>query len=592
MELSGGQGNLVQARTAQAHQLKRQRVLDSSDSDVADSESEVHLSPNHGAPVAELSHLQASGQAVYVHRGAGEGDAESGIQEAVHRGDEEIPAWSSGGESEGPTTDSGSKSDQTGSEPDGVESGYTHSDCTSDGSEESDDDDAVPEYSELCTPLHDGCSESTLQTIWDIFTDSNKLRLPVKAVRSQFTRLRKVLPTSHRLPSYAKARGVLEKISGVQPVVYEMCKKGCVLYRDEAGVGGGAYRGLRACPECGLSRQNGTQLYTHLSLVQQLTTLAQHDDWCHEVFDPSPANDQSESDDVMRSILDSPAYAKFHREHPGWKGVLGALCTDGVNPFKGSQYSIWPFMWKILNYSPVLASRTDKIILIGVIHGPRSPPSLQPVLRLIVEELVALWNGVQVATNVGMFAHEVLKACMFLVVGDYPALSKLRLQQEAGSMCGCMFCHLRGESKAGLQRVTYSMGERLLPREEAVGYVPRDPPRRRVHTGPGGLVAHALEARDNKTVVHGVSGVSELLRAPHGMDFMTHSPVDATHASTVLAAGHVIKTVKGSRLPTKLKPPKQSDADRYAHTHNHNHTHTHTHNTTVCVVCVFVNVCM
>ena len=533
MESSGGQGNLVQARTAKAHRKRqRTRVLDSSDSDVADSESEVHLSPSHGAPVAELS--QASGQA--VHRGAGEGDAEFGIQEAGdHRarpgdeGDEELPAWSSGGESEGSTTDSGSRSDQTGSEPDGVESGYTHSDCTSDGSEESDNDDAVPEESELGKPLHDGCSQSTLQTIWDIFTDSNKLRLPVKAVRSQFIRLRKVLPASHRLPSYAKARGVLEKLSGVQPVVYEMCKKGCVLYRDEAGEDGGAYGGLRACPVCGLCRQNGNiQLYTHLSLVQQLTTLAQQDDWCHEVFDPSPANDQS--DDVMRSILDSPAYAKFQREHPGWKGVLGALCTDGVNPFKGSQYSIWPFMWKILNYSPVLASRTDKIILIGVIHGPRSPPSLQPVLRLIVEELVALWNGVHVATAVGMFAHEVLKACMFLVVGDYPALSKLRLQQDAGSLCGCMFCHLRGESKPGLQRVTYSMGNRLLPRGEAVGYVPRDPPGRRVHTGPGGFVAHALEARDSKTVVHGVSGVSELLRAPHGMDFMTHSPADVAHA--------------------------------------------------------------
>lgn len=69
---------------------------------------------------------------------------------------------------------------------------------------------------------------------------------------------------------------------------------------------------------------------------------------------------------------------------------------DGVNPFKGSQYTMWPLLFKILNYAPELASKTELVLLAGVIHGPNAPKSLQPVLKLLIEELVDLWSGVTV----------------------------------------------------------------------------------------------------------------------------------------------------------------------------------------------------
>ena len=70
--------------------------------------------------------------------------------------------------------------------------------------------------------------------------------------------------------------------------------------------------------------------------------------------------------------------------------------TDGVNPWQGSQYSMWPIVFKVLNLPPHLASRTDLLLLAGVIHGPRSPSDLSPYLMVVLDEMMEGMQGLTV----------------------------------------------------------------------------------------------------------------------------------------------------------------------------------------------------
>jgi len=361
---------------------------------------------------------------------------------------------------ESPTSDSDSFAGRV----DPPTSGSSES-SSSEADESSDDDvDVLEDLQEL---VFVGARRTVAQVIYDVFGEAQSQKLPLSAVKADFARMRRTFPVGHKLPTFARARKLLLGFASMTKVVYEMCSAGCVLYRD---VPRGhdpdqahQYSSCTHCPTCGLTRQGNTTVYTHVPLRPQLAGLHADPVWRAAIERGDLLRGRRE-DEYMRSIHDSPAYADFYQANPTMQGVvLGALSTDGVNPFKGVKYSMWPFMWKILNYPPHLASRTDLMLLVGVVHGPRSPKSIQPVLKLIVEDLIELWNGVPVGDLSEEGVLLTIRACLFLVIGDYPALSKLRLQQEGGSLCGCMFCNLRGESVPVLNTVVYSAGPRMLP---------------------------------------------------------------------------------------------------------------------------------
>ena len=71
------------------------------------------------------------------------------------------------------------------------------------------------------------------------------------------------------------------------------------------------------------------------------------------------------------------------------------LSTDGVNPWQGSTYSMWPLVFKVLNLPKHLASRTDYLLLAGVINGPTAPKNLTPYMTLIVDELLDGFIGLE-----------------------------------------------------------------------------------------------------------------------------------------------------------------------------------------------------
>jgi len=71
------------------------------------------------------------------------------------------------------------------------------------------------------------------------------------------------------------------------------------------------------------------------------------------------------------------------------RGISLALCTNGVNKV---QYSMWPVKLTILNLPKRLRNRFSSIMLVGIIpsNGSHEPKSLDPFLKVLVDELIEL----------------------------------------------------------------------------------------------------------------------------------------------------------------------------------------------------------
>ena len=107
----------------------------------------------------------------------------------------------------------------------------------------------------------------------------------------------------------------------------------------------------------------------------------------------------------MAGISDSPGWKALFDAKPALRrsayNVILCLSTDGVNPFRSGQHSCWPIVFKVLNLPPELASRTDLLILAGVVHGPRKPKSFQAYNLLLVDEMLDLRAGVDATSPEG-----------------------------------------------------------------------------------------------------------------------------------------------------------------------------------------------
>ena len=256
-------------------------------------------------------------------------------------------------------------------------------------SEEGYDSGISDTHANVWNPLYEGATVSVMTAIWLLFKHGSKHRLTAAAMEHLFSMQRFVLlPKGNKLMSYKAARQVLLHFSGIPLTEFAMCKNGCVLFRDVPvrhdpdSTHQLADPDLHPnCPTCGTARNDSPRKYTHLGLSTQLASRFWDPAWRAAV-----ALRRGSAGPVMKSIHDSPAWNKFLDENPDFAvddervSLLLEYSTDGINPFKGGTHTSWPQIFKILNLPPEPSSRASLMLLVGVIHGPTSPPSLQPGL--------------------------------------------------------------------------------------------------------------------------------------------------------------------------------------------------------------------
>jgi hypothetical protein len=114
-----------------------------------------------------------------------------------------------------------------------------------------------------------------------------------------------------------------------------------------------------------------------------------------------------------------------------------ALACDGFNPWRGVQYTMWFLALRIMNMNVKFTAKTEELITIGIISGPREPKTLQHYMTDIVVQLLYIQaNDVTIPYTLDDGTTVLKGIAVFLtnLIGDYPALCKLLHIQGVGKL--------------------------------------------------------------------------------------------------------------------------------------------------------------
>jgi len=231
--------------------------------------------------------------------------------------------------------------------------------------------------------------------------------------------------------------------------------------------------------------------------------------------------------------------------------ILLFLSTDGVNPWKGSLYTMWPLLFKVLNLPPHLASQTNLLLLGGIIHGPTAPSNIQPYLLVLVDELLLHSQGVETRNPLDDMLRARICVRLGLLGGDFPATCKLLNVQGTAAVWACPVCYEQGSFSPGLKRMVYGGYRRFLPCGHSLrgdGETERDvaPPRRTTAMA----IQDAEVAVAQGSPYRGAKGPCALTIIPtydgRPFDVVGRTCFDLVHVFKEVGS-HLFKTMKGAR---------------------------------------------
>jgi hypothetical protein len=233
-----------------------------------------------------------------------------------------------------------------------------------------------------------------------------------------------------------KARQSLLKRNRLEMKKIPLCRNDCTLFADyDYDVVSNSKKVKNAakmsCDVCGLPKLDSSgkphHFYIYFPLIPQLKTM-------RESIPQLPERPAGSGEEI-RNVWESPGWKEAVHEDPTGFGndrnnIALLFCTDGAPPFKKSTITIWPHIFRILNYPDTLAKSVDKMIITGF-SGPATPKRLDLHLALVVDELLQLWHG---KSDAG-FRVKVIQ-----VVADNPGLNKIIGTAGHVAMHGCVWC--------------------------------------------------------------------------------------------------------------------------------------------------------
>ena len=164
--------------------------------------------------------------------------------------------------------------------------------------------------------------------------------------------------------------------------------------------------------------------YCYLSLKQSLQNLLQRpqfivgcEKWCLNI---------STMDD-MTDVYDGKIWRDFQQfndkpflSEPLAFGLM--MNVDWFQPFDHNTYSVGAIYMTVMNLPRDMRYKRENVILGGLIPGPKEPSDNNPFFKPLVEELLELWEGVQMAVD----GHDKTVRCAVLCIAcDIPAGRKI-----------------------------------------------------------------------------------------------------------------------------------------------------------------------
>ena len=119
------------------------------------------------------------------------------------------------------------------------------------------------------------------------------------------------------------------------------------------------------------------------------------------------------SDGTMRVLADSLAWKHIEEKWTQFKyeprSIRLGLAVDGVNPFglRSSSWSTWPVVLVNYNIPPWLAIKKGHLLLPLIVPRKQKVKNMDVYLAPLIDELLKLWNGIQIFDASKTFGHRV-----------------------------------------------------------------------------------------------------------------------------------------------------------------------------------------
>lgn len=250
----------------------------------------------------------------------------------------------------------------------------------------------------LDSPLYPGSSVTVRQAVVGYVKTFVDQSISKATLTKVLKHAKLCLPDGNLLPdSYARVKSLIsEEIVPLTKI--QVCTNDCMFYRGENA-------NLKQCTNCGenrykeedaLNRKVARRYFTYCSIGDSLNLLFQSSNIA-QIMQEAGGCQQSQ---ILYDIKDSETWRQWMVEDNSEKfpKIVFGFNTDGVNPFhsQGTQYSMWPLIFCIMNLPSHIRNKPDAFVLAGVVPSKDSrlnaglEPDLNIYFELVVDELIGL----------------------------------------------------------------------------------------------------------------------------------------------------------------------------------------------------------
>nr|CAH65919.1 OSIGBa0102O13.10 [Oryza sativa] len=269
------------------------------------------------------------------------------------------------------------------------------------------------------TSLYPGCEQGhkKLDTTLEFLQWKAKNGVSDKAFGDLLKLVKNILPEGNKLPETMYEAKKIVCPLGLEVQKIHACPNDCILYRGEE------YENLEACPICKALRYKIRR------------------------------DDPDEVDGQLTKKRIPTKWRNIDRKFKDFgkdaRNIRFGLSTDGMNPFgvMSSGHSTWPVTMCIYNLPPWLCMKRKYIMMPIIIQGLKQPGNdIDVFLRPLVEDPKLLWKKESVPVWDEDKQEEFnLRALLFVIINDWPALSNLSGQSNKGYKA-CTHCMDETES--------------------------------------------------------------------------------------------------------------------------------------------------
>lgn len=268
-------------------------------------------------------------------------------------------------------------------------------------------------------------------------------------------------PNSSILTFY-KIKNLLDKITGVIPILHDMCKNSCVGFT-------GAFASLMSCPICGELRyesssgntQTPVKQFTTLPIGPQLQALWRspesaermqyRNDHTNKIIEEIYNNQGTRPDRPFCDLFDGTDYLQAVIDNKIQAGdMVLVMSVDGAQLYENKASDCWIYIWIIMDYSPDVRYKKRHVLPGGFIPGPNKPKNMDSFVFPGLYHLSAIQNtGLQIWDS---RKNQIFTSYPFfaLLTADGPGMACLNgFVGHQGRMHCRLYCPIIGRHKSG-----------------------------------------------------------------------------------------------------------------------------------------------